>query len=222
MDTIEEYLAAMDLLTENVVSHKGWYLVNELPEPVRRKVIDSNRDINVDFSDWEEYTKEYWVDKLDQVGFTNAIITCGGFYSQGSGSVFHSSVDVCKWIKSQKMGKEFLSILRIEKSWILHYYIVGTTHQYSHEYSAKVEYEIDYWSDDKVRQERIYELAKKLRNSIEEHRVELCREIHSDLQKEYERLIDDEAVVEALMANDVPFSINGVLLTVIDGVIHEH
>jgi len=53
------------------------------------------------------------------------------------------------------------------------------------------------------------ELISDFRSRVEELRVNLCKEIYADLEKEYEYLTSDEAVKEYLAANEVEFLQNG-------------
>ena len=44
---------------------------------------------------------------------------------------------------------------------------------------------------------------------LEGFRIDLCQEIYNSLQKEYESLTTDEAIIETIKCNDYEFTENG-------------
>lgn len=60
---------------------------NELNDDQKKKVLDNNRDINVDH-DWYENTIEFYTEKLKTLGFYDIKIEFSGFGSQGDGASF--------------------------------------------------------------------------------------------------------------------------------------
>ena len=82
------------------------YKFDELPSKIKEKVIEKNRDINVDIGDWYEYTMEQWKEKLAGQGFIDAEIHFSGFCSQGDGACFDAKCDVSLLASAVYSGKD--------------------------------------------------------------------------------------------------------------------
>ena len=81
-----------------------------------------------------------------------------------------------------------------------------TTHRYAHEHTCTLRIENDFW-DKQAHAFRIGELESLL----DELRIDACQEIYSALQKEYEYLTGDEAIIETIEANEYDFTADGKL-----------
>lgn len=66
---------------------KTYLKFNELSPSQQTKVLDKNRDINVD-DQWYEFTYEAYTNKLSKLGFYDIKLSFSGFYSQGDGASF--------------------------------------------------------------------------------------------------------------------------------------
>ena len=54
---------------------------NELSTEIQQRALEEYRYINVEDTGWDEPTIEYWVETLENIGFTDVIINYTGFYS---------------------------------------------------------------------------------------------------------------------------------------------
>jgi len=81
------------------------YKFNELPEIIKEKVLDKQRNINTD-NEWYEFTLDEWKTKLSEKGFTDAEIFFSGFCSQGDGACFDARCDVSNLAAAVYSGKD--------------------------------------------------------------------------------------------------------------------
>jgi hypothetical protein len=180
--------------------------------------------------DWYDCVYETWVEALDQIGFTDAKINFSGFGCQGDGASFTSNIDVERLATflSTEIAPENCIKGDPEdfRPWIVHKCrgvptnhayrrlaglgeylsckVVRTSHSYSHELTCGVEVEVFGGRADKVDA-----LAGAFEKDVETLRYALCKAIYRDLEKEYEYLTSDEALLEMAEANDYTFTING-------------
>ena len=75
---------------------------SKLPEDLQQKVIDKNRNINVDDYDWFDTTKSDFHTDLETLGFYNIDSQFSGFWSQGDGASFTGSYEYAKGWKLKK------------------------------------------------------------------------------------------------------------------------
>lgn len=67
---------------------------NELPEEIQQKVLDEYRYINIEHTEWYEYTIDEYKQKLEnEYGFDDVEISFSGFASQGDGASFTGKID---------------------------------------------------------------------------------------------------------------------------------
>lgn len=168
------------------------YFFSELDPKVQAKVLDKNRDINVDHN-WYEYIISEWNKKLESIGFINAEISFSGFYSQGDGCCFKSSLDLDHFLIND------FEPLKKEEIDIAYEPYLGWT---AYRQGKFVSYGC--LSNDEMNQ-----LCDSLVEFINEYKVDLCVEIYEDLRKQYEYLTTDEAVKETIELNEYVYLIDG-------------
>jgi len=191
---------------------KNIYTFEELSPEVQAVAIDHLRDINVGY-DWWGYTFDYYKEKLESLGFINAKIDFSGFYSQGDGACFDADIDLITILENKlqcaadyKDAKNLLRWLVLEDNGLLaDYKISSNGSRYSHERTRFVD--TTSYASDCVKDWETDEILIML----EDLRLELCREIYSSLEIEYEYLISDEAVKGTIEANEYEFTENGCL-----------
>lgn len=66
---------------------KTWLKFSELSDEGKRKAIDNNRDISVDYGWWDFVFEDYTI-KLKKLGFWDIKLYFTGFSSQGDGACF--------------------------------------------------------------------------------------------------------------------------------------
>lgn len=188
------------------------YEFDELDEEIKAKVIEKNRDINVDYG-WYKWTLEEWEERLEEMGFANPEISFSGFASQGDGASFTcKSVDVEKFLTVQKKRGVFKNLLEEMKEGTIEISveIVRIDHYYSHENTVRVESELLHYEDETP--EKYIDLERKegeLRKLVNEIAKDLMRKIYKDLEQEYEYLASDKQVIETIKANEYTFTSSG-------------
>lgn len=81
----------------NVVDLGDYKPVQELPEPVKTRVLDKHRGWNVADDFWAEYTIDEWKERLESYGFEDVDIAYSLGYGQGDGASFTAkALDVKK------------------------------------------------------------------------------------------------------------------------------
>ena len=173
------------------------YQFSELNDKAKEKVLERYRHMNVQ-DDWYEWTKENWVEKLKENGFFETKIEFSGFHSQGDGASFTGEIDISKMLET---FPEFKS-LEMDK---INLGIRDLNSRYVHEHTKRVCGEYDEW-ETPTEANILFESFKE---TIEQFRHDLCQDIYSDLQKEYEYLTSDESVIEGLSQCDFEFYEDG-------------
>lgn len=81
---------------------------NELSTEIQQRSLDQYRYINVEDTGWDEPTIEYWVETLENIGFTDVIINYTGFCSQGDGASFTSGeMDIEKVLRHLRVYSKY-------------------------------------------------------------------------------------------------------------------
>ena len=66
------------------------YSFDELSPEAKKKALENNRDINVDYDGWEDGVTEGFREDMREIGIDDIDISFSGFYSQGDGASFTS------------------------------------------------------------------------------------------------------------------------------------
>jgi hypothetical protein len=192
----------------------------ELQADAKDRALDAHRQINVDFDGWWDGVYEDWKEKLEGMGFLEPKIWFRGFSSQGDGACFDCGhIDVRKFASGKKEDfirllfphinkyldavENCISFAVKENSYATHYchwntrYVDWEVHT---NYEEELGVHLSAKFEDKV---------KEMGDLIEQVRADLSKEIYADLEKEYDYLTSDEAVGEALEANDYLFDEEG-------------
>ncbi len=164
------------------------------------KVLEKCSDINTSH-DWYESTLEYWKEKLQKTGFENAEIHFSGFWSQGDGASFDADINALKLIRNKRLAK-----LANDTNSDINFSIKKNSH--SHHYSHERTRYIDH---NETGRQNIDQALEVIDKEIETLRLSLCREIYSDLEKEYEDLTSEDAIKETIEANEYTFEENGTM-----------
>lgn len=205
------------------------YKFSDLPtQELKDAAIKCHQDINVDYHDWADHVLDQWKEKLESLGYSDPDIEYSGFWSQGDGASFTSTQvplpstdpDVIQaW--DQLTGAAALIGEHITEDIAdLAYGSVKRGHsRYYHENTVSVEWE---WNDppygrygSRVEPECLAPFTLALSEAViayfdnlEDVVRDLCRDIYSDLEKEYEYQTSDEAVAESLEANEIEFEVD--------------
>jgi hypothetical protein len=188
------------------------YEFDELPEAVKAKVIERNRDINVDYG-WSELTISEWEERLEAQGFENPTISYSGFWSQGDGASFVCpSVDVVKFLTANKKRGQYKDLLKGLKNGSIEVgaSIIRIDHRYSHEYTVRAEVEV-LPSQDGPFANACYVEGDSLQNLLTNTVNDLSRKIYRELENEYEALTADSEIIETIKADEYTFRVDGTM-----------
>lgn len=183
------------------------------------EVMERYRDINVDH-DWWDCTYDYWKSRLARLGVDVDEISFSGFWSQGDGASFTGNVRTTKIKRFMRIHglreryRPLYTILDQIEAWVGIYRISS---HYAHPYTVNISADIDddpnNWIDsdtDDLREAmllELYEQAMLWWPDFETDCAEILRgymdDIYRDLEREYDYLTSDEAVAEAIEANEL-------------------
>lgn len=176
------------------------YNFHELDKEIQNKVIEKNRDINVDDNYWHECVIEDFHQLLGFIGYYDIESSFSGFYSQGDGASFRAKYSyekgalkkVMDYYPSDKELHQIVSNLQdLQKKnfYNLRGKITKSGSNYCHSYTMIVDYleradgkeptdeaELDFRTQSRYLAEWLYEA----------------------LEAEYNFLISDEAVIDSL------------------------
>lgn len=165
-----------------------------------KSFIEEHRDINVNF-DWFQDAYELWKEKLDSLGYCDSEIAFSGFWSQGDGASFTCErIDIQGFLKTRKLCNKYRSLYNycgLRDGYFNIYRYSGN--RYYHWNTISVE-PIVYDSYDFVASNKVWLQLEDLVSFITDDARSLSKEIYRDLGREYEYLISDEAVIEALLS----------------------
>lgn len=185
--------------------------------PKQLKLIEKHRDINV-FDDWWDWTYDDFKTQMANKHIEVKDMQFSGFWSQGDGASFTGHISNNKaffaahdlnkeypWItKLMDMGGDFT--LRIER----------TSYRYSHENTIGVDliYTSLFSHHIEQRDDLRSAIADRWDQHLDEEYASLtgvvteivrgyCQELYEQLEEEYNYLTSDEAVWEAIEANEL-------------------
>jgi len=183
------------------------YKFNELASEVQEKVIEKNRNWNVEYQGWADHLLDDWKCQLEEIGFEDVEIYYSGFWNQGDGACFETKCfDFEKLVKHLdcKKYRHLLTIVdylsgAIEKN--------SYSNHYSHEKTRYVSIDLN--------NHRETPLLEKLVNEFEEDletlRKNLSHQIYKQLTTEYMYLTSDDAVKESIECNEMEFFEDGTI-----------
>ncbi len=190
------------------------YSWDELSDQAKRKAIDNNRDINIDNTYWHDDIINDATEDLYNDGIEYVEILYSGFHSQGDGASFTGRVrDPKKWLKV--IGMENIPE---EVADLVYARIDRRTSRYYHELTVDLHFEFE--TDDPTvtcypfgpeipMEYDLDEIQREIEEKGDKWIKSTCRKIYSDLEKEYESLTSDDAVEDALIANDYEYDEDG-------------
>ncbi len=190
------------------------YEFKELSDKAKEKVLQDLSDISTDY-DWYDFTIDYWKERLEQIGFSEAVINFSGFSSQGDGASFTAICDISKiayhlvYCKGPK-DYRFLNKMHIcgEKG-LVSVNIVRDSFNYVHALTCSVR-PYEYFLPTNAKLEK---LTDDITEAIEELRLQLCYEIYESLETEYNYLCSEEVIIETIEANEYEFTVDGKMFT---------
>jgi hypothetical protein len=185
------------------------YQFSELSEEAKKIAIEKNRNFNVGYNDWQEFTIDSIKEAGELLGIEIQNFYYSGFSSQGDGAMFVGDYAYKKgaakkireyWPTETELHNIADSLQSIQKS-VFYGLTASTRHQghYYHE-NCMIVY-VDHNTGREVTGYEETELTDILRD--------FCQWAYHLLEKEYEYLVSDEAIEESLIANECEFTENG-------------
>lgn len=193
---------------------------NELPDDVRKTILDKHRDINVSYDDWWYSTEKRFKQDMEDIGIAVDNVYFSGFWSQGDGACFEGKVE--NWGKFlASLGYSDLTLVNHADEWwglsvthSGHYY-----HQYCTSFNTDLrlpagvddeEYAADHFSCEPDSVEAAVQLTLLSQHdtaSLEREFIKAFRghmaELYKRLEREHEHLTSDDAVLDTLEANEL-------------------
>ena len=180
------------------------YTFEELGEQEQQVALDNNRDYNVSRDQWYEFVEEGFVRDLQDKGFLNIEIAFSGFWRQGDGASFTADIDIHKMNEYYKLGLK-KSVCDIINEYCCPRVRRGTS-RYSHEHTCSIDWDgFGHYNHCP----RLEKLIENTMNTIEGIRLDLSKELYSNLEGEYNHLTSDAVIKKVLVENDYLFTING-------------
>jgi hypothetical protein len=181
------------------------YNFSELSEVAQEQVIDSYRR-DFDFSLYQDDILDDIKEKYSHI--EDMEISYSGFWSQGDGASFTGWLDL-DWLltKSGFLTEEQLELVRDVDCTF-----VRSNSRYVHSSTCHTELEVTEFAEhiqdnDYLIVKLIAPIEEYLQDVVEDYRQEVCYEIYSALEKEYEYLTSHEAIRE--WADEQEFLENG-------------
>jgi hypothetical protein len=202
---------------------KKVYTFNELSEEIQEKVINAYRDnsYNFDFNDFHgQFIIDYWIEKLQDIGFEDAQIEYTGFYSQGDGASFTASVNIEKLINTFTMDNiitkgqailynKFLGLRDINIIEML-YYIEKSSSRYSHEQTMYITNESEFYlNENNTAYDYFNSKFEELAEEIIEFARSIAQDIYFELRQEYEYINSEEYIKNELIERELEFYEDG-------------
>ena len=186
---------------------------------VSEELLDKYRDINV-HDEWWEWTYEAFTERMKMVGILVADIFFRGFWSQGDGACFKGEIttnaDMRKYLAKYHNDDEFPMLRKVLQHdgevWARWESEGRGCHEHTLMFdvdsdafynlinaagSELRESVIDAWEEVRMRE------LDELEAAVKENVRQICRTLYRQLEQEYEYLTSDEAVTEAIIANEL-------------------
>lgn len=193
------------------------YKFSELSEQAKTKAIEQFRDINVDH-DWWDFTYEDFKSLCATIGVDVDLKKTffNGFYTQGSGSSFTADIDIFKLIEGVKSEawKQYAPDAKLE-----FYPITKNMERVAHFMSAAVEphnreTSVNVTANNEADQSyndlpNVNKAILELEEFLQDVADNLNHWLFTSLEKEFDYLMSDEAVIETIEANEYEFTKDG-------------
>ena len=193
------------------------YTFEELSQEAKKKAIEKNRYMNVEYWEWYDNVYDAFKEKYSSL-FDITNMYFNGFHSQGDGAMFEYSGI------TDKLIDEFIAQLELtplRKKIVKDiYYFSGSGRQHGHYYHEKCcwhiiniectyAYREGYYPNI---DEFMYELQVDFDAYVREKYIDLAKELYQSLEDEYEWHTSDESIREHLIEGEYEFTEDGELI----------
>lgn len=179
------------------------YSFNELSDEIKEKVLTVYRDFNTEIGNWYEPIQEGFIEDLEKLGYSDIKTYYSGFWSQGDGACFEGQVSLLDWLQSHKLKTQFKNLNTYLKEYGDDYLSIRQVGRYYHSGSMAVVDDVH--TETKKQSDELDEVIKLIETEIEE----MADKYYNNLERYYEELTTDEAVAEAIVENDLEFTVDG-------------
>jgi hypothetical protein len=175
----------------------------DLSDEAKEVALDEHKNNAADYS-WDDDTKQYWVEKLEAKGIfvDENDIQWTGFWSQGDGLSFTGDIALRTFMEEHSMIREnhkelYLSSVPFNGEALADWYIRLTrmSHNYSHAHTVQIEVSDLICSAHD--EDGMWELWAQAENEILNQCRDYMGEMYCELEKEYEYIISEKALIEA-------------------------
>lgn len=181
------------------------------------ELIEKYRDFNVEHIEWWDCVYDDFREDMEKAGIHVGDMSFSGFWSQGDGASFTGYINDNKlFFEQHKLTDSYpwlTKLLSHDGGFVLT--IERTSHHYVHEYTVGVDlsYADNFYHvlpDDGVRAAVIEQWNEHLEaeynticDAVTDIIRDYCRDLYRRLEEEYNYLTSDEAVWEAIVANEL-------------------
>jgi hypothetical protein len=182
-----------------------------------KELLDKYRHFNVEHGDWWDCVYETFKERMAEVGIEVERMYFSGFWSQGDGACFDGRIDNIDLYMDKHHPKAadypcVKKLLHAGGSVVFKVYQRG---HYCHENSITVGFNADeFWqvmpTPTEFHEQIVQALDSKLADELQEFERDTTvqfqgymRALYRDLEAEYDHLTSDEAVWEAIEANEL-------------------
>jgi hypothetical protein len=190
------------------------YSFDELSEEAKQKAIQQVRESDYPYDYWDDDILDNWKEKLENLGYPDAEIAYSGFWSQGDGASFTcTNVNVEMFLERQEQTnfKRLLHLIKKEHVEVDTATVKRDKYHYYVHYNTITANVSLYFTNERVfsTHPRIEEIFEEVENAIQQEIINLSQEIYSELNKEYDSLTTDEAIIGEIKAGEHEFYKNG-------------
>lgn len=182
-----------------------------LPEngEVLERVLYTNSDLNTCDSYWYESTVDLEIRELEAIGFQRPKISFSGFWSQGDGACISASqLYVLDFLDSGEMP-DFERIRKLINKGLIGVSVSVSGHERGYYSTVRFDYAI---YGNRPQYPRVKAELERLEEELEEWVSDKCHDIHKRLEREYEYLSSEEAILATIQANGYEFTEDGKII----------
>lgn len=188
-------------------------------KPISAELLEKYRDCNVDYDDWWRDTYAEFTEDMEKQHIEISDIQFSGFWSQGDGASFKYKItggDVAPFLRASGLADHFPMMLKLaeDPNGLLSIRSVRYRDHYVYSNMIHCDIEVLRWEDEyrddreleraiaRINDEAVEAELPDFEKAVNEHMRGLMDELYSKLKQEHEYLTSDEAVEDAIRANE--------------------
>jgi hypothetical protein len=201
-----------------VVEYEGFEF-SELDESAKDRVRSWFAEGMLDYK-WWDFVYDDFVAEMAEFGIDIAAkdIEFSGFYHQGSGACFSTSMnerDIIQYLKTTKQTKKYWRLyLNLIRDNIYMGVLIKGSSRWGFGQSSDLDFTV--YSDALMNNDDLYNVIYGMAGELEEDILDFCRDKASDLyrslEREYEFQTSDEVIADSCEANEWYFTERGSLI----------